>query len=185
MTRVRVLQALGSEPMSTSPDSETIPRRPWRLWPGVAAAILLVVTRFVVPAVVSGAMLFGVLGAATGTLAILVWWLFFSRAPWSERLGAIAVMVVALIGTHPLLDRSIAGGGMGVLFYLLAVPVQSLALVAWAAASCRLADGPRRAALVATLLLASGAFTLVRTAGITGEGGSDLHWRWSATPEER
>src|SRR5262245_41159015 len=130
-------------------------------------------------------MLYGVLGAALGTLAILAWWTFFSRAPWLERLGALAAGLVALVATRPLLDPSIAGGGMGALFYMLAVPVLCLALVAWAAACRGLADWPRRACLLATLALACGSFTLVRTAGITGEGGSELHWRWTETPEER
>jgi outer membrane protein assembly factor BamB len=28
-------------------------------------------------------------------------------------------------------------------------------------------------------------FTLLRTAGVSGEGAADLHWRWTPTPEER
>jgi outer membrane protein assembly factor BamB len=39
--------------------------------------------------------------------------------------------------------------------------------------------------MVAAILLACGAFTLVRTGGISGEGHSDLHWRWTPTPEEQ
>src|SRR5207245_1362747 len=35
------------------------------------------------------------------------------------------------------------------------------------------------------IVLASSVFTLVRTGGITGDGASDLHWRWTKTPEER
>ena len=81
-----------------------------------------------------------------GALAILVWWLFFSRAPWSERLGALVLMIVAVFATSRLVHVSIAEAGMGILlFFVLAVPVLSLALVAWAVASRRLPDGPRRA----------------------------------------
>jgi outer membrane protein assembly factor BamB len=58
-------------------------------------------------------------------------------------------------------------------------------LVAWAVASRRFSNGLRRASLVATILLACGAFTLLRTGGITGYADSDWHWRWSKTPEER
>jgi len=164
---------------------EPMPSTPLRLWPGVVAAVLLVVVRYVLPALVPGAVMIGVLGAALGTLAIVAWWLFFSRAPWSERVAAIPLMIVALLATRPLLHASIAGGAMGMMFYLLAVPVQCLALVAWAVVCARRAGGLRRASLIATPLLACAAFTLVRTAGITGEGGSELHWRWSKTPEER
>ncbi|MCZ6571509.1 MAG: hypothetical protein O7B23_15265, partial [Deltaproteobacteria bacterium] len=45
-----------------------------------------------------------------GTLLIVVWWAFFSRAPWWERLGAIALMIVALVATPRFLDESIATG---------------------------------------------------------------------------
>jgi outer membrane protein assembly factor BamB len=39
--------------------------------------------------------------------------------------------------------------------------------------------------MVATILLACGVWTLVRTGGITGDTDSDFAWRWSETPEER
>ncbi len=161
------------------------PKRPLRLWPGVAAAGLLCLVGYVVPFVAPGAMLFGVLGGLVCVLAVVVWWLFFSRAPWSERLGAIGLMIVALFATRPLLHESIAGAGMGMLFNFLALPIMALALVVWAVASRRFSSGLRRASLVLTLLLACGVFTLLRTGGVRGEGGSDFHWRWSPTPEQR
>src|SRR6185436_1084570 len=45
--------------------------------------------------------------------------------------------------------------------------------------------GPRRTVIAAAILLACGAFTLIRTGGFTGEGDNDFHWRWTETPEER
>ncbi|MEK6288601.1 MAG: PQQ-binding-like beta-propeller repeat protein [Acidobacteriota bacterium] len=172
--------------MSTNNADEPAPRKPLRLWPGVVAAVLLCVLRFVLPIVVPEATVFGVIGSALGALAIVVWWVFFSRAPWSERLGAIILMIVALFATSRLVHESIAGGAMGMLLYVLAVPVLSLALVAWALASRRLASGLRRASMVATILLVCGIFTLVRTGGTTSDViGSDFHWRWTPTPEER
>ncbi len=74
---------------------------------------------------------------------------------------------------------------MGMLFFLLAVPVLSLAFVAWAVASRHLADGPRRATMVVSILLACGVWTLVRSGGFTGNFDNDLKWRWSETPEEQ
>jgi outer membrane protein assembly factor BamB len=114
-----------------------------------------------------------------------VWWLFFSRAPWIERAGAIVLMIVALLATSRLVHKSIANGMMGMMLPIHAVSVLSLALVAWAVATRRLSSGPRRASMVATILLACGVFTLLRTGGITGDADSDLHWRWTKTPEER
>jgi outer membrane protein assembly factor BamB len=49
----------------------------------------------------------------------------------------------------------------------------------------RLSAGPRRAVLAASILLACGAWALVRTGGITSNAGSELAWRWSQTAEER
>jgi outer membrane protein assembly factor BamB len=114
-----------------------------------------------------------------------VWWAFFSRAPWVERLGALLLMAAGVFATRRFLHPSIAGAGMGMLFYFLAIPVLSLALVAWAAAGRRLARGPRRSWLIATVLLACGSFTLLRTAGTSGSSPVNLHWRWTPTPEER
>ena len=71
------------------------------------------------------------------------------------------------------------------LLYFLAIPVLSVALVAWAVVSRRLASGPRRASMVATILLVCGILTLLRTCGVSGDGDSDLHWRWTQSPEER
>ena len=161
------------------------PQRPIRLWPGVVIVILQWLVRFGVPVVAPDAMPLAVIGGLVGGLAVLAWWVFFSRAPWSERLGAVALMIVALFATKRLLHVSIAAGAMGMLFFVLAIPVLSLAFVAWAVASSRLSNGPRRAAMVAAILLACGGWTLVRTGGFTSNLDNDFAWRWSQTPEER
>jgi outer membrane protein assembly factor BamB len=110
--------------------------------------------------------------------------MFFSRAAWSERLGALVLIVVALVATARLVHPSIANGMMGLMLVLYALPVLSLALVGWAIISRRMAAGPRRAALVAAVLIACGVFTLLKTGGVAGDGHSDFMWRWTPTPEE-
>ncbi len=172
--------------MSIAQTDAPTPRKPLRLWPGVVAAALLVLIRFVLPLVSPDAMMYAVMGGLAGALIIVLWWLFFSRAPWFERLGALALMVVALFATQRfLLHESIAGGMMGMMFFLYAIPVLSLAFVVSAVATRSLADGARRASMAATILLACGAWALVRTGGITADADSDLHWRWTPSPEER
>src|SRR5882724_13245553 len=160
-------------------------RKPVRLWPGVVAVVLQWLVWFVVPIVAPDAMMFGMIGGIVCGLAVLVWWLFFSRAPWSERIGAIVLMIVAVFATKPLVHQSIANAGMGMMMYIFSIPLLSLSLVCWAVAARRLSSGPRRAWLVVAILLACGVFTLPRTGGITGDAHSDLHWRWTPTPEER
>jgi len=161
------------------------PRKPLRLWPGVVAAVLLLLVRFVVPIVEPEAMPFGVIGGLVGGLAIVVWWVFFSRAPWSERLGAVVVMIIAMVATSRVIHVSIATGMMGMMFPVYAIPGLSLAFVVWAVASHRLSEGPRRAAMIAAILLGCGVWTLVRTNGVFGGAGSDFAWRWTETAEER
>ena len=159
-------------------------RQPLRLWPGVIAAILLCVLRFAVPPLAPGLAFYAAIGALACALAILVWWVFFSRALWLERVGALVLMVVALLVTWPFVHISIRTAMMGNMLPIYAIFILTPALVLWAVATRNRSDGTRRIALMATLLLASGSFTLLRTGGIRG-GGSELAWRWSETPEER
>ena len=171
--------------MTIARTEEPTARKPLRLWPGVVAVVLQWLARFVVPAVVPGALGFGMLGELVGGLAVLVWWVFLSRAPWSERLGAVVLIIVAMFATSRLIHESIATGAQGMLFAILVIPVLSLALVVWAAASRRLSDRFRRATMAATIVLACGVWTLVRTGGLTANLDNDLRWRWAKTPEER
>jgi outer membrane protein assembly factor BamB len=144
----------------------------WLLWAGV-------------PLVAPDYAGVGVLGGVAGGLVVLVWWLFFSRAPWAERLGAIALMIVAVLVTKRIVHISISNGLMGMMLAVYSIPPVSLALVASAAVGRSLSSGARRAVMAIAILLACGVFTIVRTGGITGAGTSDLHWRWTATAEER
>jgi len=164
---------------------EPTQQKPLRLWPGVVIVLLQWLIRFVVPIIVPGAFGFGVFGGLFCWLVIIVWWAFFSRAPRTERWGAVVLMIVALVVTSRIAHVSLATAGLGMLFFVYAIPVLSLAFVVWAVASRRLSDRPRRAAMVATILLACGVWTLVRTGGVTGDYQSDFAWRWADTPEER
>jgi outer membrane protein assembly factor BamB len=120
-----------------------------------------------------------------GGLAILLWWLFFSRALWSERLGAVALMVVAMLATQQVAHVSIATGAMGFMLPMLAIPGLSLAFVAWAVLSNHLQPTVRRATMAAAILGACGVWAIARTGGFSGSFDNDLAFRWSPTPEER
>jgi outer membrane protein assembly factor BamB len=160
--------------------------KPLRLWPGVVIALLLLLLRFAVPVVAPDETFVGVFGGIVCALAIFLWWLFLSRAPWSERLGAVILTIVGLFATSRIIEKSLATGAQGFLFPFLAIPVLGVALVAWAVASRRLPDGLRRATMVTTILLTCGVWALVRTGGFTAATfKNDLHWRWTQTPEER
>jgi outer membrane protein assembly factor BamB len=162
---------------------ERTPRKPLRLWPGVVAVVLLFLARFGLKAVVPGfqGFVLGAQGGLIGAVAVVLWWVFLSRAAWAERLGAVVVMVVSLAATWSLRHET-----MGPFwFFLYAIPILCLAFVAWAVASRRLLDGLRRATMVATVVLACGVWTLVRTEGITGDHDAIFAWRWTKSPEEK
>ncbi len=165
--------------------NEPTPRKPLRLWPGVAAAVLLVLVGYVRPIFDPGFAGLAMLWAAAGALIVILWWLLISRARWYERLGAIVLMIAAMFAEKYLVHPSIAGGAMGNLSYILAIPTLSVALVAWATASRRLAPGARGAAAAAAIVLGCLPWMLVRTGGIDANGKSDFHWRWTPTPEDR
>ena len=164
----------------------------FRLWPGVVFAALLALTRFIIPAVAPKADLFGlgtalvaVAGGLLFSVAILLWWMFFSRAPWSDRFVALAAIVVAIFAIGPFTHISLQNGLMDRMLYVYAFPpTLSLALVLWAATSGSLASGPRRVALVAAILLGSGVWTLARTDGLFW-GLPQMAWRWTPTAEDR
>ena len=78
-------------------------RKPLRLWPGVVIVTLQWLLAFGVPLVAPDAEIaslpigmLAVMGGALGGLAIIVWWLLFSRAPWSERVGAIVLILAVM-----------------------------------------------------------------------------------------
>jgi outer membrane protein assembly factor BamB len=171
--------------MANTPIDGKPARKPLRLWPGVVLAIAVAVARFVLPAVSVDYMQYGIIGGVLGGLLVLLWWLLFSRAPWPERLGALAVMVAAIAGTRLIVDKSIRTGAMGMLFYILVIPGLAIAFVAWAAATRRLPDRTRRWTMVATILAACAFWTVLRTGGFTNEFDHDWAWRWTPTPEQR
>ena len=171
--------------MNQEVSREAIQKKPLRLRPGIAIVMLQWLVWFVMPLVIPGSAVVGVFGGILGGLAVLVWWAFFSRAPRLERWGAIVLMIVALLATSQFIHESIATAMQGGMFLIFSIPVMSLALVIWAVASRNLSDGPRRATLVLSILVASGLWILLRTEGMTGEARHDFAWRWSDTNEER
>jgi outer membrane protein assembly factor BamB len=157
-----------------------------RLWPGIAAAIVLVLGRLVVPLFVPAALMFGVIGSVLCGFAIVVWWAFFSRAPRADRWGGAALMIGALLTTWPLVHVSIATGAMGGLLVMSALPTLGVAVVVAALATVGRSDAVRRIALATAVVIGCGVWTLVRTEGMTSDIiGSDFRWRWTPTAEER
>lgn len=168
-------------------DHAALRPKPLRLLPAIVIVILQWLIRFGLPGVVSAdlATQIGIFGGLIGGLAIMIWWAFFSRAIWFERIGAIGLIILALFVTQQLNDESISTANMGLMFIIFSIPVLSLAFVTWAVATRNLTTGIRRITMVITILLATGFWILLRTDGMDGSNHQDLAWRWSKTSEER
>src|SRR4030095_11545269 len=109
---------------------EPTPRKPLRVWPGVVFVVVQWLAWFVVPFFLPDYIIYAFYATALCALAVVLWWLLLSRAPWYERVGALILSIIAVIGTKRIVHESIAGGSMGFLLFVLAIPVLSLALVA-------------------------------------------------------
>jgi hypothetical protein len=112
--------------------------------------------------------------------AIALWWLFFSRAGWSDRIlglvGTVALGVAALF----LGDRSMHG----MPFMVYAVPN---AVIAFTAVLLVLSFWSPRVGTVAALVagaLTLGYWDLLRFDGMWGNFKSTMHWRWEKTAED-
>jgi outer membrane protein assembly factor BamB len=126
-----------------------------------------------------------IIAGLVGGLIVVLWWLFFSRAVWVERLTAIVLMVAAVAAVGPLLHHSIASGMMGFMRIVYSIPLLCVALVISAVVFRGRSTPVRLASMAALFLVAAGTLMLVRTDGMTGDADSDFEWRWSPTEEER
>lgn len=156
-----------------------------RLLPGVIIVALQWLLRFLLPLFDPELAAPAIGAGAVGLLAVLIWWIFFSRVSHMDRWFAIAVMALGVALTPRILDKSLVNGMMGMMFPIFAMPVLSLALVAGAAAGRNLSAWPRRGTMAAALLAGCGVFALLRTGGIDNSAKSDFAWRWTPTPEEK
>ena len=172
------MEATGSAPTRQS--------APLRLWPGLVAALAIVVARFVLPFLVPDATLYGIVAGVAGGLVIVLWWLFFSRAPWLDRLAPIVLIPAAALATYFIVHPSIAGGMMSRMLPVYLLPSTVFpAFVAGAWLTRRSSDLVRRLAIVGAIGCGCAVWALARTDGVKGATGAQLTWRWTPTAEER
>jgi outer membrane protein assembly factor BamB len=156
-----------------------------RLWPGIVIVVLQWLVWIFLQKIFSEALEISVFSGFVGWLAVVIWWVFFSRAPRFERWGAVVLMIAMIILIFFFLHESISTAMMGMMFPVYVTPFLSLAFVMWAVASQYLTDKIRRPAMIATIVFACGVWVLLRTDGMTGDVNQDITWRWADTSEER
>ena len=145
--------------------------------------VLLLLSRFALKALIPGfeGFMWAIQGSLGCAVAIVLWWLFFSRARWLDRIGAI-VLIAAALGSAWFFKHESMGPAWMVAY---AVPFVLLAFVAAVFAGRNLPNFRRRLLFAAAILLGSLGWTLLRTEGIDGDHKATFAWRWSATTEQR
>ena len=121
------------------------------------------------------------LGPAIGALLISLWWMFFSRLTWLDRLLIPVAYALYGLGMYLTSDSSIGVFGL----FLYGLPTAMTAWVLWLVVSYPLPWPARRAGLLVGLVMAWGYFTLLRMDGVDGGLSANLNWRWSHTAEDR
>ncbi len=168
--------------MTTLQTGEQYPKR-LRVWPAIVLVAIQWFFRYGVKELVPGITGFGyaVMGSLACTLALIIWWAFFSRARRVERFGGLGI-IVAIVGASWLLKHE----SMWLPWLLAyAIPVICLAFVLWAVATRWIPGQYRFATMVAVMVVACGGWLLFRQDGINGDHVATFGWRWSKSAEER
>jgi outer membrane protein assembly factor BamB len=163
----------------TSNDSARI----LRIWPGAVIVLLQWIATFGGGMIAPGTAVqfFGMMGGPlVGALLLFVWWLFASRAPWLDRIGGVAAILIGFFAVIRLIDPS-----MQMVIFVYGIPLVCLTFVLGAYATRSWPIGRRRLAMIATVLGSFGLFALLRSEGVRGDLGVDLAFRWSASAESR
>ena len=135
--------------MATIETALATPRKPIRVWPGVIAVVLQWLGWFVRPCPLSASRLRRtVMPASSADCSSCCGGCFSVARPGSSASPRSCLIVVALIGTKRLVHESIAGGAMGMLLYILAIPVFGMGLVSWAVFTRHFSAAKRRVALL-------------------------------------
>ena len=160
----------------------TLQRRP-RIVTGIVLVVLqwliIKVPEWVAPATMVQFMAM-MWGPILGALAVIVWWVAFSRFPWRVRLtgliGYLGCAITAFAIKHP---------SMPMVMVMHALPLVTTLFVLWAAIGRYFGNFTFRVGLVAIPLAVWATFSLLRMEGLNGNIHATLAWRWSQTSEDR
>jgi outer membrane protein assembly factor BamB len=156
-------------------------RKP-RIWPGVAIVILqwllIKVPAWVWPQTMIHFQMM-MFGPIIGVLGILIWWLGFSRFPWSIRALGLVPLVLG-----PVVGFTLGDPTMKMAMVVFAPPVVTTVFVLWVVAASRLNRTILGAGLVIVPMLVWGFLCLRRMDGLNGSVDYSSSWRWAPTKEE-
>jgi len=168
-------------PNTTETSSQPVRHEP-RLWPGLILVAIYWIAWGTVTLFFAGTFTQFLTIFWTPMLVgagVALWWLFFSRLPWSYRLWGLAWLILGGLGAYGLADKSMK---FGLLMY--ALPVALTATVLTLATVGRSPTLTAYLCLAAASVLSWGYYTLLRVDGITGGLTAQRSWRWTLTPED-
>jgi outer membrane protein assembly factor BamB len=165
-----------------APAAPAAPRQ-LRLWPGVVIVVLMWLAALVPQKLdINPFYQFMAMFNApmVGAALVLLWWLFASRAGWTDRLF-IPLACACLAGdAYAVLHPSFV---MGPLMY--GLPAVLTAWVGWLIVTGWLSWPVRRAVLIVLFALIWGSLDLLRFDGIDGGFNAEISRRWAPTAEQK
>jgi hypothetical protein len=102
-----------------------------RFWPALVIVFLQWFLRWVLPAIYPEGLLVAMVGSLACGPLLLIWWLFFSRVRWSERIGGMLLVIGIMWLVSMFLHESIGTSMMGMMYGMFAIPTVCLAFVLW------------------------------------------------------
>jgi len=168
-------------------ERESKDQKPIRLRPAIIIVSIQWISWLVFPtfAYAAYATAISVFSGMLGGLALLIWWMFFSRIPKMQRWIALVFMVLALFVMPKFTHETIRLGMGGLMFIVYALPTLCLALVIWAAGSKKFSKNIQWLSLFAAILISCGIWILVQANGLSGTASADFFWRWTKLSDEK
>jgi len=156
--------------------------RPLRIWiPGLLVPLMAVARYFSAwfPEMrmvwMVGAFVPGLLG-----ILILIWWLTFSRAKWSERLVGLLGVIAAIATAVFFADQTMLGPPI----IVVTLPTTIAAFAVTLIVTSGVLAFRRTFLAIGCSLLVAGVSTLLKNDGATGDFSFGFHWRWRPTSED-
>jgi outer membrane protein assembly factor BamB len=160
--------------------------KPIRLLPAIIIVVMQWIGWMVAPIFIYGAMATATMtfSALLGGLAIIIWWLFFSRTPRLERLIVLAVLALALFILPQFSHESIRTGMVGLMFFVYALPTLSLVLILWIMVSKNFPQRKKLLTMSLAIFISCGIWLSVRSGGLSSNAKADFSWRWKEVSNE-
>lgn len=174
-------QAPNSPPLDSHHPKEY---RPLRIWIPVILLVLMGLSKFVADWVEDGpAMIWMVpaFGPLLGGLGIILWWLMFSRARWTERLvgfiGIILVITIVVLLMHPTM--------LGAPVTVITVPLGITGFAIGSILFARILAFKRTLLCLVAAFVGAGFTLTLQNFGTRGDFSFEFDWRWNTSPEEQ